>query len=619
MKKMMALLLAMLLCGTSLAYAAEGTKSELVIASTTKMNGCFYTDMFGNNTADIDVRKLLHGYSTIAWDQELSALTRNRTVVEKGTMLPGTDGSHIYTLTIQKGLTYSDGTPITAADYVFSILLASSPQARDLGAMTGRYRHLEGFDAYNAGESNVFTGVRLINDYQFSLKIAADSLPYFYEFEYINCEPSPIAVLCPGCKVADDGHGAYIQGGLTVEGLAAALLDEENGYLSHPSVTSGPYVLTAYHAELGEATFAINPYFVGDAKGQKPSIEKLTFRHIAPEEIANALEDGTVDLVNKVFAKEAIESAQKLTDDGKTATSTYARNGLSYLSFSCEQGPAQFAAVRQAVALCLDTDALAEAYREEDNMPVYGFYGVGQWTVQVIDGTVAIENATPGEAERLGALSLEALNPYSMDLEKAEGLLNEAGFVYNAQGADFDKDADTLRYRKDENGSLLPLTLRFAKTADNRTADYLAELLVPSAAQIGMEIVVEEMPFLEMMEHYDRKQDRTFDLFFLANSIPATFDYEGFVSGEDLFQGEMNTTGIDDEKLTEDAKLLSATVPGDYLSYCERWLQFQVDFNALLPVLPLYSGNYYDFYRVDLQGYEPAAYATWAEAILYVW
>ena len=42
---------------------------ELIVGHTTETKGDFFTEMFGNNTADIDVRALLHGYNLVDWDQ----------------------------------------------------------------------------------------------------------------------------------------------------------------------------------------------------------------------------------------------------------------------------------------------------------------------------------------------------------------------------------------------------------------------------------------------------------------------------------------------------------------------------------------------------------------------
>lgn len=67
MKKILTLLLALWMLTGCVAMAAE---NQLVVGSTTAMSGAFFTDLFGSNTADMDVRALLHGYNLMSWDNE---------------------------------------------------------------------------------------------------------------------------------------------------------------------------------------------------------------------------------------------------------------------------------------------------------------------------------------------------------------------------------------------------------------------------------------------------------------------------------------------------------------------------------------------------------------------
>ena len=83
-------------------------------------------------------------------------------------------------------------------------------------------------------------------------------------FDY---SPYPISVLAPGCKVVDTEKGVGIVNAsgtgdamFTADLLQKTILDAATGYMSHPSVVSGPYTLTSYDAQSGTASFAINPY-----------------------------------------------------------------------------------------------------------------------------------------------------------------------------------------------------------------------------------------------------------------------------------------------------------------------------------------------------------------------
>ena len=268
MKKMLAwLLAAVMMLSISVPAVAEETNA-LVVGSTTQMSGHFFTDLWGNNTSNMDVRGLLHSYATIAWVGQ-GVYETDPVAVEEISVSDDENGNRIYTVKIQKDLMYNDGTAITAKDYVFSVLLQSSEEIAELGVSNMTYGHLLGHADYAAGAA--FKGVKLVDDYTFSLTLDAEILPYYYELSLINVTPYPAAVIAPGCEVKDDGEGAYIAGGFTAEMLQETILGE-NGYLTNPKVTSGAYQLVSYDKENHVAELEINPNFKGAKDGVKPTI-----------------------------------------------------------------------------------------------------------------------------------------------------------------------------------------------------------------------------------------------------------------------------------------------------------------------------------------------------------
>ena len=85
---------------------------ELIVGHPTITNGDFFTEMFGNNTADIDVRALIHGYNLVNWDQNQGTYVLDPSVVREASVMIADTGEKIYTLTLADNLYYSDGTPI---------------------------------------------------------------------------------------------------------------------------------------------------------------------------------------------------------------------------------------------------------------------------------------------------------------------------------------------------------------------------------------------------------------------------------------------------------------------------------------------------------------------------
>ena len=603
MKKLLALLLTLALALGALggAWAEEETptftKNELVIGSLTQMNGSFFTEMWGNNTADIDVRTLLHAYGTVVWTAD-GNYQIDETVVEKADAdMDGRDKR--YTFQIRKDLTYCDGTPITAKDYVFSVLLQCAPQVKQLGGIITGLSHLVGYDAYQEGKP--FSSLRLVDDYTFSVEISRNALPYYYELALVAITPYPMAVIAPGCDVADDGKGCYITGEMTAETLKETLMNPETGYCTHPSVTSGPYCLESYDAETHVATFQKNDRYQGNYEGKKPEFQKLTFRQVSNDTMLDELKNGQVDILNKISLGDSILAGQQMMTDGTIQTVMYPRSGLTMVSFCCEQSVTGSAAVRQAIAYALDVPELCNTITKGFATPVYGYYGIGQWMTQ---RDLEVLHST--------------LDLYEMDMNAAEFVLIGDGWTLNDRGGEFVKGTDAVRCKRID-GVLTALTLRWAKTENNEISDTVQAMLEQNLPQIGAKLEVTEMPFSEVLSYYYQEKDRSeYNMFVLGTNFAQVYDPYYTFNIEDRYQGAMNPTALRDKDLMDLAEDLRSTASDDADGYYAKWLVFQQKFAELLPTVPLFSGVYEDAYALGLYDYAPNAMWSWAMAVNYV-
>lgn len=283
--KKLPLLIMVILLGFAIAMpgtAGADARPSLVVGQTTRMSGNFLMDIWGTNTADLDVRSLIHDYYTIAWTGGGDYLV-NGTVVQEMREQRDPDGHLTHVITLHRDLRYNNGAPIAARDYVFSLLFTNAPQLYALGTTPVAHQHIRGHQAYSQGISPTFSGVSLIDEYTFALMIDAASLPYYFGAEYADVQPLPIAVIAPGCEVRDDGQRAYLHGDMTGELLRQTILDPVSGYLSHPGVTSGPYSLVSYDDQAHVASFERNPYYKGNHEGRVPAIERIIFQEIENE------------------------------------------------------------------------------------------------------------------------------------------------------------------------------------------------------------------------------------------------------------------------------------------------------------------------------------------------
>jgi len=604
MKKLISLLLVLALLLPGAAMAQYGTHfqpdSHVTVGSVSRLTGAFFTELWGNNTSDIDVRELLLGVSTVAWDANQQYVINDKAA--KLTDIQWTDAGKQFTFLVNRDLRWSDGRRITAQDFAFSILLQASPALAELGAEPTAYSWLAGYEGYHSGDAEAFTGVRLHSDLTFSLTVKAEYLPYFYEMVYLKVTPYPMHVIAPKNEIRDYGRGALIFGDMTAEDLQKTILDPETGYLSHPSVVSGAYKLLSYDAETGTAEFQANPYYPGDFSGRKPAIDRITFREIRYENALELLASGEIDVINKATDGSFIASGVEKAAAGELQALSYDRNGYGFLAFAAEeeQPVTGSLAVRQAMAMLLDRDAMVADFLQGYGRPVYSYYGLGLWVAQPYLETMQ-----------------EHVTVYPEDAQAAVKLLESDGWTLNDKGEAFTAGTDAVRYKKLADGSLQPLDIRYACTKNNAAAAWIAQHLAPALETVGFRFETVDVTYDELLSCYYRHSERAYNLMFLATNFSFVFDPYYTVHTADAFQGVYNTSGVKDEALMALAAQMRETEAGDVEAYTEAWLAFEKRFSDVLPTLPLYTNTYYDFCSNRVKGYAPDAHITWSQAILY--
>ena len=619
--------------------SAQYDYDELTVGTTTPFEGNFFTQMWGNAVSDLDVRTLIHGYDLVEWDTETGAFRLDPSVVSGTVVTQNADGDRTYTLTIYNDLKYCDGTQITAADYAFSMLLGMAPEMEEIGASIKDAVYILGYEAYRSGQAQELAGLRILGDYTFSITIDHNYLPFFYELALLDCTPYPISVIAPGCAAIDDGSGIRIVNEdssvtepiFTSQLLAQTILDETDGYRSRPAVTSGPYRLVSYDGET--AQFEINDYYKGNSDGVTPTIPRLIFKTAQNETMVDELATGDYGLLNKCVSAETLAEAISLVSSGdQYAMSNYARTGMSFISFCCEQQTVASEKVRQAIAMCLDKDQLVEDYVGNYGLRTDGYYGIGQWMYQLVNQTLAYpvdppedendEQAKAEYEETLQAwedLTLDDVTVYNQDIDAAIALLEEDGWTLNEDGDAFDPSADDVRC-KEINGQLVALDLTLLIPEGNTISESLEEAFIAPLAQAGILLQVEALPMQELIAQYYRQNGaRSCDMIYLATNFDLVFDPSQTFAPADNTSNQANvanTTGISDPQLYDLAVDMRRTEPGDVLSYCQKWIAFQERYAQVLPAIPVYSNVYFDFYPTVLHNYQVAENISWSDAIV---
>ncbi len=632
MKRMTAIVLALLMIATAMgvgAETAEGTgalpeaaaaaaTATLRVGNPTPMRGDFFTDMWGNATSDIDVRDLLHAYNLIRWDGTKGMFAEDPSVVSGVAATRNEEGDHIYILVLYDDLYWSDGTRITAWDYAFSYLFSMAPQLSEIGATPLRRAQIAGYQAYmESNGTEPLAGIRVLSDDMISITLDHDYLPFFYEMGLLSCNPYPISVIAPGVEVRDDGQGVYLANKdpditeplFTGELLQRTVLDPANGYRSHPGVVSGPYTLSSWDGVT--AMFEMNPYFKGNAAGKKPIIPHLTYTLADNDTMMDQLAGGEFGLLNKVMRADRIAEGMARMEESPIAMTNYPRIGMSYISFACEKPTVSEQAVRTAIAYCFDRNAVVADYTGVFGLRVDGYYGIGQWMYELVTGTLAPPITPPedendaqaraqydAEVAAFEELNLDGLNLYEVNPEEAARILEAAGWTINGDGL------------REKNGTVLDLHLIYPE--GNNIENSLRTHLAANLEAVGIRLSMEAVPMSELLTRWYRQGERSDDMIYLASNFDIIFDPSVHFSPD----GAWSYTNLADEELYRAAVEMRSTEPGDVLSYMQRWVKFQERFNTVLPVIPVYSNIYFDFYRKDLRGYDIAESVTWGQAIV---
>lgn len=428
-----------------------GTK--VILGSTTELSGDFRWPGFGGSSAgasDQDIGRLTSGYSTMEVDQS-GAYQWNKTAVKNHTETENDDGTYTIEIELNEGLTFSDGSPIKAENYVAGILSFSSPVSVGAGhsGMSGQafvgydtFSAYEGPDAEVAEDAEVvptkeFSGVRLLGEYKFSVTVSSDYYPYYFAYTYGAVSPDEVALVCgDGVEVKDDGNGAYLSDNYYEKDEAGELYVKSAEIAANrydvTSPFSGPYTIAEWDASTKQVTLKANPLYKGNFEGMTPAIETVVYVKIIEETQLDMLKNGEVDVLSGITGGDSTKAALEVVDGTNFSEVHYQRAGYGKIEFECDFGPTMFKEVRQAVTYLLNRTEFCQTFT--------GGYG------SVVDGPYS-----PDFSMWKAVKDDIDLIDYSYSLENAKSVLEEGGWVYNSKGEAYAEGAtgvDSVRYKK---------------------------------------------------------------------------------------------------------------------------------------------------------------------------
>ena len=427
-------------------------ENKAILGNSTELSGDFRVPGWGANSAqasDQDIWYMTaYDYSTMAIDQG-GAYVWNNTSVKEHSETDNEDGSKTITITINEGLKFSDGSPITAKNYLVRTMTFSSPMGTAVNYSNQGSNTIVGFESYKAyggadsqaadgvTPTKEFAGVRLIDEYTFSVTLKPEYAEGY--FSYTNgmfyCDPLGL-LLGEGVDIADDGNGCYLSDNFYEKNADGSFVKADEISANRFDISkypySGPYVVERYDEGVKEATLKINPEFKGNFEGQKPSIETLVYVKVVSETQLDTLKTGGIDILSGITGGDETKEALAIVDGENFNEVHYQRAGYGKIEFECDFGPTMFQEVRQAVAYLLNRNEFCQQFT--------GGYGV------VVDGPYSPDftmwKAVQDEIE---------LIDYSYSPDTAIKILEDGGWVYNSKGEPYVAGAtgvDAVRYKK---------------------------------------------------------------------------------------------------------------------------------------------------------------------------
>ena len=620
-RRLTALLLAICMAAGIAAAAAEDAEiipipsamERLRVGNPTAMQGRFFADLWGGTTSDLDVQELLHACSPVTYDIGTQRFRYDQSILQNAITLEDEEGNRDYLLVLYDNLKYSDGSDITAWDYAFSILFRMDKAIAETGGKPADYSWILGAEEYLQGASKTLKGVRVIDKDMIKITMKAESLPYFWELGRLNIHPYPAGEIAPGITVKDDGEGVYLSEPLRAEMIRKTVLDPENGYLSHPGAVSGPYALESFDGST--ATFRINEYYKGNEEGYLPAIPELEYTAANNLDMMEKLGTGDFGLLNKVTKVSAIQQGSRMQEEDSKAYAeeNYLRTGLTMVWFSEKSRLVQEQAVRQAIAYCFDRETFVDNYAANYGRITDGFYGLGQWMYLQASGAEAETNTEIPEEERktleqtYTGITLDGLTKYSPDTAKAVQLLDGAGWKLNAQG----------KRIKRIDGAETQLTLTLGIPESEETWRGLQQTFLRNLWDAGIDVNTVQMSMDEIVRAY-RGETEGIDLLYLGEDFSLIFDPELLRPTEEAAEGAEPETSLTAAKAALYAQALEMvrTEPADGAGFLRKWVGLQEKISETLPMIPVYSNVYYDFFRRELHRYRITESISWGDAIV---
>jgi peptide/nickel transport system substrate-binding protein len=333
------------------------------------------------------------------------------------------------TLTIRKGLKWSDGKPVTAEDLEYAYLVIASPKYKGV-RYDSTFQSIEGAEAYHSGKAKNISGVKVLAPNKISIT-------------YKTANPTILSGLyttpLPKHYLKD----------ISIDKLASS------PKIRKSPIGFGPFVVKKVVP--GESvTFTRNDHYW---RG-KPKLKSLVEKVVNPNVVVNSLKNGDVDVAS--IPVDQYKNAVKNKNYTFLGTKDLA---YSYIGFKLGHWDAkksvnvmdrkklQNVKLRQAMGYALNLKRVSDE----------------QYSGLYYPANSLIPESFPNYNDK-------NLRGFTYNPKKAKKLLDEAGY----------KDVDKDGYREDPNGK--KFVLNFASMSGSQVAEPIANFFIQNWKAVGLNV-----------------------------------------------------------------------------------------------------------------------------------
>ncbi len=485
-----------------------------------------------------------------------------------------TDGGKTLTVTLKEGIVFSNGEPLDSSDVEFTFKVLSDP------SYTGRYgsyvQYLEGYADYAAvnedgspkhAEEPAYPGIEVVDE----------KTIVFHFTEAKNDNDLDVVTMPILCKEQFTDY-KY--------GYTKPLEDA----MGEP-IGTGPYVLNKWEAGTG-ASLSRNEKYWGEGY---TGITNVIIKPVEMSTEYQELESGSVDMINAQIEPSKIAPA---SNNENLAMNVYPRAGMGFIAFNCAKGATADKAVRQALTFAFDRQSFCDAY--------YACEGCTGLAAEAEIGYVPATFNNPASPLRpiiTKETSVDGLEVYNYDIEKAASVLDEAGWTVGTSG------------KREKDGKVLEI-----KVLAIQDHDILSNLIPMWQKAWGetlkCDVKIATVDFNTLLEkvYSDAGLDE-WNVFFMATSYTANNMSGVYTTFHSDYAKENNDNYSRLVSPAVDAAMEAARAELDEAKELELWTEAMKLINDECPMVPVYGNTYFDIYNAKIKNLKTSTLYDWCDAL----